>query len=120
MWLAPNSRADLQALESLVAALAEKPRFYNTLTENCTNALAYIVNDIVPRTLPYDISWQLTGYADLYLMKQGFITLTDNSKEATLEAYDLTMWKSEIQGEATENQKEFSAFEQEVRAVTFE
>ncbi len=90
-------------------ALAEKPRFYNTFTENCTNALAYIVNGIAPHTLPYDLSWQLTGYADLYLMKQGFIELTDNSQDATRDAHDLTKWKTEIQAATTMQAKEFSA-----------
>ncbi|MBU1293082.1 DUF4105 domain-containing protein [Patescibacteria group bacterium] len=89
--------------------LAETPRFYNTLTENCTNALAHIVNDIAPNTLPYDIAWQLTGYADLYLMDQGFIALGSATKEEVREAYDLTKKKAEIQNVATIPPKEFTA-----------
>ncbi|KND50381.1 MAG: putative membrane protein [Parcubacteria bacterium C7867-007] len=90
--------------------VAAKPRFYNTLTENCTNALAHIVNDLAPGTLPYDISWNLTGYSDLYLMKEGFIEKVNDSKEDTRTAYDLTYKKAEIMEASTQSGKQFSAF----------
>lgn len=49
------------------------PRFYNTLTSNCTNTLANIVNEIRPNTVPWHYSRLLTGYSDEYLAKLGYI-----------------------------------------------
>ncbi len=54
-------------------ALAATPRFYNTLTTNCTSALAAIVNKIRPGALPWHWSFILTGYADRYLHRLGYI-----------------------------------------------
>lgn len=66
--------------------VAEKPRFYNTLTANCTNVLAQIVNRLEPGTLPWDISWYLTGYSDRYLIKNGFIDI-ENKEDHSLGQY---------------------------------
>ncbi|HWH16260.1 MAG TPA: DUF4105 domain-containing protein [Candidatus Paceibacterota bacterium] len=71
-------------LRSLIAesnALKETPRFYNTLTANCTNVLAKIVNRHFPGTLPYDLSWNLTGLSDGYLMREGLIPLRGSAAE---------------------------------------
>jgi hypothetical protein len=87
--------------------LAEEPRFYNTLTENCTNTLAEIVNEMNPHTLPYNIAWNLPGFADLYLMDQKFISIV-NSKESTRNTYDLTSKKAEIAPIATSSPESFS------------
>jgi hypothetical protein len=88
--------------------LAAKPRFYNTLTANCTNMLAKSVNKHYKDRLPYDISWNLTGYSDLYLMDQGLIERTE-SNEATRAAADLTPFRDSISKIATSSPEEFSA-----------
>lgn len=54
------------------------PRFYNTLTSNCTNNLAIHANQIVPGTLPWDISRLLPGYSVEYLYRLGFIENTSD------------------------------------------
>jgi hypothetical protein len=85
-------------LRSLVAEtneLKETPRFYNTLTANCTNVLAKIVNRHFPGTLPYDLSWNLTGLSDGYLMDQGLIEVA-GSPENTRAVHDLTQHKEVI------------------------
>jgi len=76
--------------------LAAKPRFYNTLTANCTNILAQIVNEHYPRTLPSHYSWTLTGYSDTYLMREEFIEIVDASETRTQERYDLTPFREGI------------------------
>ncbi|MEK7510728.1 MAG: DUF4105 domain-containing protein [Patescibacteria group bacterium] len=91
------------AEESLLHSLAEEtnvlaanPRFYNTLTANCTNLLAQIVNKHYPGTLPRHYSWILTGYSDTYLMREGFIQLEDASEARTQMRYDLTQYRESI------------------------
>jgi len=53
--------------------LESTPFFYNTLFSNCTNELAKIANKVKPNSIPYDISYQMTGYSPAYLYKLGFI-----------------------------------------------
>ena len=60
----------------------DKPRFYNTLTTNCTSALAAIVNKARPGAIPWDWSFLLTGYADRYLHKLGYIGAPGDTFEA--------------------------------------
>ena len=88
--------------------LANEPRFYNTFTANCTNLLAKSVNKHYPHRLPYDISWNLTGYSDFYLMDQGLIE-NSNGHEAARTAADLTPYRELINTVATTSPKEFSA-----------
>lgn len=87
--------------------LAKEPRFYNTLTANCTNLLAKTVNKYNPGVLPYDISWNLTGYSDLYLMEKGFIEDGGDPSSAR-SAADLTPYRDEISGWGVLPAKEFS------------
>lgn len=54
--------------------LNNNPRFYNTLTTNCTNTLANIVNGIRPGTVPWHPSRLFTGYSDEYLSTLGYIS----------------------------------------------
>ncbi len=89
--------------------LDAKPRFYNTLTENCTNALAYIVNGIAPNTLPWDWSWYLTGLSDGYLMHNGFIATVDGSVAKTQARYDLAPFRDTIAAIAEATPQIFSA-----------
>lgn len=69
--------------------LAETPRFYNTLNANCTNMLAKMVNRIDPGRIPYDISWNLPGYSDRFLLRIGRIDFEGTYREAR-EAYGVS------------------------------
>ncbi|HYE23510.1 MAG TPA: DUF4105 domain-containing protein [Candidatus Paceibacterota bacterium] len=89
--------------------LAEEPRFYNTLSANCTNVLAKIVNRYYPGTLPLHHAWYLTGYADQYLMEVGLIP-TKGSVEDTMAAHDITKHKAELEALATSPAQDFSAY----------
>jgi hypothetical protein len=91
-----GEEALLRALVEETNELATAPRFYNTLTANCTNLLANIINERYPKTLPSHYSWVLTGYSDTYLMREGFIEIVDASESKTLERYDLTPHKESI------------------------
>lgn len=102
-----QSQALFRSLAEETQLLAEHPRFYNTLTANCTNVLAKIVNRHYPGTLPYDIAWNLTGYADLYLMEQGLIE-NPLSKDEAIAAHNLTPFKTEIMKIATTSPADFS------------
>ena len=90
--------------------LAATPRWYNTLTANCTNLLAKIINKYHPGTLPYDISWNLTGLSDGYLEHQGFIETNGATQAALRTKYDLTVHRSEISEQATSTPIEFSNY----------
>ncbi len=89
--------------------LAEHPRFYNTLTANCTNMLAKLVNTYYPDRLPYDISWNLTGLADTYLMQQGIIDAAGRTPEEVRAAFDLTPHREVIRQNTTSSPVTFSA-----------
>jgi hypothetical protein len=57
-------------LKALLAATTEvntRPRFYNTLTSNCTNELAKVAG------LSWHYSWVLTGYSPQHLFELGMI-----------------------------------------------
>jgi hypothetical protein len=70
------------AMARATADMADNPRFYNTLTGNCTNLLAKAINEAVPGRLPYDLSWNLPALSVGYLIEQGFI----DSKGADIDA----------------------------------
>ena len=86
------SVSDAQTLfKTVVAAteqLAQEPRFYNTLTANCTNLLAKTINARYPDTIPYHYSWNLPGNSDEFLINQGYIA-TPTSTEQTIAAAGL-------------------------------
>lgn len=102
-----DSKALFISLTEETNSLATAPRFYNTLTANCTNILAKLVNRHYPGTLPYDISWNLTGYADIYLFKQGLIE-KKGTPEETQTFYDLTPSKDVVNSVSTISADEFS------------
>jgi len=56
-----QARAILDHFITRTNRLSERPRFYNTLTSNCTNELAKAVNDAFPGALPWHLSHVLTG-----------------------------------------------------------
>jgi hypothetical protein len=58
------------------AALAETPRWYNTLTTNCTSSLIRYVNEAEPGAIPRHWSAVLTGRADDHLARLGYLDLS--------------------------------------------
>ena len=94
-------------------SVTEKPRFYNTLTQNCTNALAHGVNELFPNSLNYDVSWNFPGSSDIFLMEEGLIA-TVGSPEDTREANDLTLFKKDIAELNTISHSKFSAMIREM------
>lgn len=102
-----QARKVFAALLSATNKLAREPRFYNALTENCTNILASIVNDIKPGTLPWSLSWYATGWADTYLMKHGFIRLSSTPGE-TRKAHELLPHREDLTRMAESDRRAFS------------
>ncbi len=68
-----TARAALRHFIARTNQLAGRPRFYNTLFSNCTNELAKTVNGSGEEVIPYHYSFVLTGYADRYLHRLGYI-----------------------------------------------
>ncbi len=54
-------------------ALATTPRWYNTVTNNCTSSLIRYVNDSEPNAIPLHYSYVATGRVDDYLMSLGYL-----------------------------------------------
>ncbi len=69
--------------------LIETPRFYNTLTANCTNELAKAVNDAYPGALPVRPAWALTGQAPEWLHRHGYVVAPDTPFEAIEKTADI-------------------------------
>jgi hypothetical protein len=57
------------------ASLATTPRWYNTLTTNCTSSLATYVNEVQAGAVPWNLGLVLTGRADTYLAELGYLDL---------------------------------------------
>lgn len=55
------------------ADLAAKPRWYNTVTNNCTSSLIRYVNESEPNAIPVHYSLVFTGKVDDYLAKLGYL-----------------------------------------------
>ncbi|MBY6117366.1 DUF4105 domain-containing protein [Mameliella alba] len=68
-----QQKAVLRAMIEETAEIQVTPRWYNTLFSNCTNVLARTVNKIAPDAVPFDKAWYLTGYADEFLYREGFL-----------------------------------------------
>jgi hypothetical protein len=69
----------LDSAQQLFLSLAEttrqletQPRFYNSLTSNCTNELAKVANKVQPGAIPLNIALVLPGFADEVLYDLGF------------------------------------------------
>jgi uncharacterized protein DUF4105 len=65
-----------ELLRSMLAAandLRAHPRFYNTLTANCTATIVRHVNALVPGRVPFSYRWLLPGYADGLAFDLGLI-----------------------------------------------
>ncbi|MGD2047003.1 MAG: DUF4105 domain-containing protein [Gemmatimonadota bacterium] len=55
------------------AELAVTPRWYNTLTTNCTSSLIRYVNTVDPGSIPWHYSFVFTGRTDEYLARLGYL-----------------------------------------------
>lgn len=55
------------------ATLSETPRWYNTLTTNCTSSLVTYVNRVQPGAIPWHYSFVFTGWVDEYLARLGYL-----------------------------------------------
>ncbi|MGH7630137.1 MAG: DUF4105 domain-containing protein [Gemmatimonadales bacterium] len=79
VYLYPVSASPEKARELFVAmvqranALAGRPEFYNTLTNNCTSNLVEHVNAIAPGRIPAGWRTLLPGYADEVALELGLI-----------------------------------------------
>ena len=71
----PDGMAEgvLRAMLSLTAGVADRPRWYNTVTANCTSELARAMNAERPGTVPLDLAWVLPGYAAGFLYDEGWM-----------------------------------------------
>ena len=76
-----SAQALLLELIRTTSALETHPRFYNSLTSNCTNELARVANEVHPDTIPFDKALILPGYADELLYRLGFIPTTSSLAE---------------------------------------
>ena len=87
MYLYRTIASPLQARELLlkiaedVNGIYEEPRMYNTLTNNCTNALTRRVEDI--STVKFPLTWKtlLPGYFDEVLFGMGLIVPAGDFQE---------------------------------------
>ena len=73
-----TARAALRHFIARTNDLAARPRFYNTFFSNCTNELAKTVNAGDEDVIPYHYSFVLTGFADRYLHRLGYLGETDS------------------------------------------
>ncbi len=55
------------------AALTASPRWYNTVSNNCTSSLIRYVNESEPGAIPRHYSYVLTGRVDDYLAELGYL-----------------------------------------------
>ena len=53
-------------------SLASVPRWYNTVSNNCTSSLIKHVNEIEPGAIPLHYTYALTGKVDEYLEQLGY------------------------------------------------
>ena len=60
-------------MASETADLAAMPRWYNTVTNNCTSGLIRYVNESEPGAIPVHYSYALTGKVDDYLERLGYL-----------------------------------------------
>ena len=70
-------RAILEHVFEMTNSLIEKPRFYNSVRDNCTSALRDIANVVRPGSFPpFILAQVLPGLSDEVLYKKGWIDTT--------------------------------------------
>lgn len=80
--------------------LETEPRFYNTLTSNCTNNLAYHANHIKKDAAPFHYARFLTGYSGQYIYDLGYIP-HDKPYEEIKERYHINQIVGKMSSEAS-------------------
>lgn len=86
--------------------LETKPRFYNTVTANCTNILADVSNEINPGSIPWNWARIFTGFSDDKLYELGLIS-NDKSFEQTFEESRIDLDIKELLKDRDEYSREF-------------
>lgn len=81
-----SSKALFLDMVKVAKDLENRPRFYNTLTSNCTNLLAQSANRVKKGSVPWHYSRILTGFADNHMYKLGYISNEKTFKETYKEA----------------------------------
>jgi hypothetical protein len=82
-----DSRALLVDVFGRVNQIAERPEFYNTLTNNCTSNIVEHVNRIRPNRIVADYRVLLPGYSDELLYEEGLIEQCGSFAETKQRAY---------------------------------
>ena len=104
-----TARAALRHFITRTNDLAAGPRFYNTLFSNCTNELAKTVNGGGEDFIPYHYSFVLTGFADRYLHRLGYLGEPDSDFAAIRRAGHLnTTVRATVRANAGASEKAFS------------
>jgi hypothetical protein len=68
-----QAREVFLALLEGAESIRERPRFYNTFSDNCTSALLRAANRARERPLPFGVDVVLPGYADRRLHRLGLL-----------------------------------------------
>lgn len=84
-----DGRKLLLEMMNEVNDLNVNPKWYNTLTANCTSLIAYHINQVWPGIIPF--SWKLifSGFADEIFFQKGWMD-TKLSLEEAKEYYNIT------------------------------
>ena len=59
-------------------ALAEKPEWYNTITNTCTTNLVQHINDIYPGRVPMGLAWLLPGLSPEMMERERLIHIEED------------------------------------------
>ena len=75
-------RALFVAMLERVNQLAERPEFYNTLTNTCTTNIVWHLEDLTDENLPVDLRVLLPGYSDALAFELGLVDFQGSLEEA--------------------------------------
>lgn len=71
-----EARAILRRVFEIVNDLAERPRFYHSVTDNCTSSLKRLANEVRPNSFPPFMTAQiLPGHTDAALYRKGWLAV---------------------------------------------
>jgi hypothetical protein len=71
--------------------------------------LAEFANESAPGSVPYDLSWNLPGLSDDFLMRIGFITPIGTAEE-TKSLADITPRREDVSAHAMDGYASFGSF----------
>jgi hypothetical protein len=94
-----NSKRLFLQLAKTSQELEANPRFYNSLTANCTNELAKAANKLQKDFIPFNISWIFPGYSIEELYKLGLLP-----KDKSLEELETRFYISPVVEEVYKDQ----------------